>query len=117
MNTTIILFILSFVFLILAIIFTSIHKKCDTNDDDCEKKQKTYKNCFIAFWILFAIFFARASYEFISPSSKNVVYYTPEGLKTGKRLMKEARKQAQREAQARAKAREQPNELNAGWGM
>ncbi len=68
MNHAIIVFwIPSALFLILAIIFTSLHKKCDPGDDDCEKKQKTYKKCLIAFWTLFAIFFTVALIEDGSP--------------------------------------------------
>tara|TARA_Y100001958_G_C21146791_1_gene483991 strand:+ start:817 stop:1110 length:294 start_codon:yes stop_codon:yes gene_type:complete len=90
MNNTTIIFIVSIVFLILAIIFTSIHKKCDTDDDDCEKKQKTYKKCFTAFWILFAIFFVLAAYRKYSPPSGEIVYDTPEGPKSGDQLNREA---------------------------
>ena len=91
MNNTDILSIVSIVFLILAIIFTSIHKKCDTDDDDCEKKQKTYKNCFIAFWILFAIFFILVAYRKLSPTSGEVVYKDVDGkMKTGDQLRKKA---------------------------
>ena len=46
---------LTFVYLIIAIVFSILYSKnhCQPNDDECEKKDKDYKIILIVFWVLF----------------------------------------------------------------
>ena len=46
---------LTFIYLIIAIVFSILYSKnhCQPNDDECEKKNNDYKITLIVFWVLF----------------------------------------------------------------